>query len=139
MLNNLFIKAPKQPNTTPTPFYEINFTVYNFLDKTPFIKTPILYRFTLQTKYKYLLSDSPMKIHVYYCGYNKLQAIMYENFSTDEYKNGLTIIDLATGTPILNDMNLAFTIISVKKASLNIIIIGIKNPNQITKYKRLYH
>jgi len=36
-------------------------------------------------------------------------------------------------------MNLAFTVLSAKKAGLDIIIIGVKNPNWIIKYKRLYN
>ena len=54
---------------------------------------------------------------------------MRENFLADEYRDGWTIVDLATGTPILNDINLVFIVLSVKKAGLNIIIIRVKNPN----------
>ena len=64
---------------------------------------------------------------------------MRENFSADEYKDGWTVVDLATSTPILNDINLAFMVLSAKRASLNIIIIGVKDLNWITKRKRLYH
>ncbi len=139
MLNNLFIKALQQPNTIFTPFYEMSFVIYNFLNKIPFIKTPILYRFTLQTKYKHLLFNFLEKIYVYYYRYNKLQAAMHENFSADKYKDGLTIVNLAIGIPIFNDMNLVFTVISAKKAGLNIIMIGVKDLNRIIKRKRLYH
>ena len=64
---------------------------------------------------------------------------MRENFSADKYRDSWTIVDLATGIPILNDMNLAFTVLSTKRAGLNIIIIKVKDPNQITKHKKLYH
>jgi hypothetical protein len=139
VLGGLSIKTPQQPNTTPAPFYEMSFAVYSFPDKTPFTGAPIPYGFALQTKYEHLLSDSPEKINAYHCGYNKLQAAMRENFSADEYRDGLTVVDLATGTPILNDMNLAFTVLSAKKAGLDIIMIGVKDPNRITKRKRFYH
>jgi len=85
------------------------------------------------------LSDSPEKIHVYYCGYNKLQAVIYENFLADKYKDSWTVVDLATNTPILNDINLVFMVLSVKKAGLDIIMIGVKDPNWIIKRKRLYY
>ena len=39
---------------------------------------------------------------------------MRENFLVDEYRDGLTVVDLATGTPILNNMNLVFTVMSTK-------------------------
>ena len=57
----------------------------------------------------------------------------------DEYRDGWTIVDLTTSTPILNHINLAFTVLSVKKAGLNIIIIGVKDPNWIIKRKRPYN
>ena len=139
MLSSLSIKALQQLNTTSIPFYEISFAVYSFLDKTPFTKAPIPYRFTLQTKYKHLLSDSPKKIHLYHCGYNKLQAIMYKNFLADKYRDSLTVVDLATNTLILNNINLVFTVMAAKRAGFNIIIIGVKNLNRTIKRKRLYH
>jgi hypothetical protein len=139
VLGSLSIKAPQQPNTTPTPFYKISFAVYSYPDKTPFTRAPIPYGFALKTKHEHLLADSPEKINAYHCGYNKLQAAMSENFSADEYRDGWAIVDLTTGTPILNHMNLAFTVLSAKKAGLDIIMIGVKDPNRITKRKRLYN
>ena len=47
ILNNLFIKAPQQLNTIFIPFYKMSFAIYSFLDKTPFIRAPILYGFVL--------------------------------------------------------------------------------------------
>ena len=117
----------------------MSFAVYSYLDKMLFIEAPIPYRFALKTEHKYFLSDSPKKINAYYCKYNKLQATMYKNFLVDKYKDNWTIIDLVTGTLIFNHMNLAFMVLSAKKASFDIIIIGVKNPNWITKYKRLYY
>ena len=64
---------------------------------------------------------------------------MHENFLADEYKDGWTVVDLAIGIPILNNINLVFTVMSTKRAGFNIIIIRIKDLNQITKHKRLYH
>ena len=64
---------------------------------------------------------------------------MRENFLADEYRDGLTVVDLAIGTPILNNMNLAFMVLFVKKARFDIIMIGVKDLNWITKHKRLYH
>ena len=64
---------------------------------------------------------------------------MRKNFSANKYKNSLTVVDLATSTPILNNINLAFTVLSAKKAGLNIIIIGVKDLNRIIKRKRLYY
>jgi len=55
----------------------------------------------------------------------------------DEYKDGWTIVDLATSTPIFNYINLVFTVLSVKKAGLNIIIIRVKDFNWVIKRKRL--
>ena len=107
----------------------MSFAVYSFLDKTLFTRAPILYGFALKTKYKYLLSNSLEKINVYYYRYNKLQAVMYENFSADKYRDGWAVVNLATSTLIFNNMNLAFIVLSVKKAGLNIIIIGVKDPN----------
>ena len=92
-------------------------------------RAPILYRFALQTKYKYLLFNSPEKINIYYYGYNKLQAAIRKNFSADKYRDSLTGVDLATGTLILNNINLAFIVLFIKKAGLNIIIIGVKDLN----------
>ena len=139
VLGGLSIKAPQQPNTTPTPFYEMSFAVYSYPDKTPLTGAPIPYGFALKTEHEHLLSDSPEKINAYHCGYNKLQAAMSENFSADEYRDGWIIVDLTTGTPILNHMNLAFTVLSAKKAGLDTIVIGVKDPNRITKRKRLYN
>jgi len=85
------------------------------------------------------LSDSLEKINVYYCGYNKLQAAIYKNFSADKYRDGWAVVDLATSTLILNDINLVFIILFIKKAGLNIIIIGVKDLNWIIKCKRLYY
>ena len=65
----------------------MSFAVYSYLDKTPFTGAPILYGFALKTKYKYFLSDFLEKINVYYCGYNKLQAVMRENFLVNEFKD----------------------------------------------------
>jgi hypothetical protein len=95
----------------------------------PFTGTPILYRFVLKTEYKYLLSDYLEKINVYYCGYNKLQAAMCEIFLLNEYRDGWTIVDLATGILILHYIHLIFTVLSVKMAGLKIIIIRVKDPN----------
>ena len=64
---------------------------------------------------------------------------MRENFSVNKYRDGLTVVDLAINTPILNNMNLVFIVISAKRAGLNIIMIGVKNLNWIIKRKRLYH
>ena len=139
VLSGLSTKAPQQPNTTPTPFYEMSFAVYSYPDKTPFTGTPIPYGFALKTEHEHLLSDSPEKINAYHCGYDKLQAAMRENFLPDEYRDGWTIVDLATGTPILNHINLAFTVLSAKKAGLHTIMIGVKDPSRITKRKRLYN
>jgi len=50
----------------------MSFTIYSYLDKRPLNGAPIPYGFVLKTKYKYLLFNSPEKINVYYCGYNKL-------------------------------------------------------------------
>ena len=85
------------------------------------------------------MSDSLKKIYVYYCRYDKLQAAIYKNFLADEYRDGLTVVDLATSLPILNNINLVFIVLSAKKASLNIIIIRVKDPNRIIKRKRLYY
>ena len=117
----------------------MSFAVYSFPDKIPFTRAPILYRFILKTKYKYLLSDSLKKIYIYHCGYNKLQAVIHENFSVDKYRDGLTIVDLATSTLIFNNINPVFIMLSVKKAGFNIIIIRVKDLNWITKSKRLYY
>ena len=51
----------------------------------------------------------------------------------------MTIVDLTTSILILNHINLVFTVLSIKKAGLNIIIIRVKDPNQIIKRKRLYN
>jgi len=57
----------------------------------------------------------------------------------DKYRDGWAIIDLTTSILILNYINLAFTVLSIKKAGLNIIIIRVKKFNQIIKRKRLYN
>jgi len=57
----------------------------------------------------------------------------------DKYRDSWTIVDLTTGIPILNHINLAFIVLSIKKAGLNIIIIRVKDPNWIIKRKRLYN
>ena len=75
------------------------------------------------------MSNSLEKINTYYCGYNKLQAVISKNFLVDKYRNSWTIVDLTTGILILNYINLAFIVLSIKKAGLNIIIIGVKDPN----------
>ena len=54
---------------------------------------------------------------------------MRKNFLVDKYRDGLTVVDLATDIPILNNINLVFTVINIKKAGLNIIIIGVKDLN----------
>jgi len=83
------------------------------------------------------LSDSLKKINIYYCGYNKLQVIISENFLVDKYRDGWIIVDLATGISILNYINLVFIVFSAKKARLNIIIIRVKDFNWVIKCKRL--
>ena len=65
----------------------MSFAVYSYPDKMPLNGAPILYRFALKTKHKHLLSDSPEKVNIYYCGYNKLQAAMSRNFSADKYRD----------------------------------------------------
>ena len=55
----------------------------------------------------------------------------------DKYRDSWTIVDLATSILILNYINLVFIILSVKKAKLNIIIIGVKDFNWVIKCKRL--
>ena len=117
----------------------MSFAVYSYLDKTLLNRAPIPYGFALKTKYKYLLSDSPEKVNIYYYRYNKLQAAISVNFLVDKYRDSWAIVDLTTGILILNYINLAFTVLSIKKARLNIIIIGVKNPNRIIKRKRLYN
>ena len=64
---------------------------------------------------------------------------MCENFLVDKYRDGWAVVDLATSIPILNNINLVFMVLSVKKAGLDIIIIGVKDPNWIIKRKRLYY
>jgi hypothetical protein len=66
----------------------MSFAVYSYLNKIPLTRTPILYRFVLKTKYKYLLSDFLEKINAYYCGYNKLQAAMCKIFLLNKYRDG---------------------------------------------------
>ena len=75
------------------------------------------------------MSNSLEKINIYYYRYNKLQAVIYKNFLVDEYRDGWTIVNLTTSILILNNINLVFIVLSVKKAGLNIIIIRVKNPN----------
>ena len=43
---------------------------------------------------------------------------MRENFLVDKYRDGWTVVDLATSILILNNINLAFTVLSTKKAGL---------------------
>ena len=107
----------------------MSFAIYSYLDKTLFTGAPILYGFALKTKYKYLLSNSPEKINIYYYRYNKLQAAISKNFLVDKYRDSWTIVDLTTSILILNYINLVFIVLSVKKARLNIIIIRVKDPN----------
>jgi hypothetical protein len=95
----------------------------------PLTRTPIPYRFVLKTEHKYLLSNSPKKINVYYYRYDKLQAIMYKIFPLNKYRDGWTIINLATSILILYYIHIIFTVISAKTARLKIIIIGVKDPN----------
>ena len=54
---------------------------------------------------------------------------MCENFLVDKYRDSWTVVDLATGILILNNINLVFTVLFIKKAGLNIIIIRIKDLN----------
>jgi len=117
----------------------MSFAVYSYLDKTLLNRALIPYGFVLKTEHKHLLSDSPKKVNIYYCGYNKLQAAISVNFLVDKYRDGWAIVDLTTSILILNHINLAFTVLSTKKAGLNIIIIRVKNLNWIIKHKRLYN
>ena len=117
----------------------MSFTVYSYLDKRPLNRAPILYGFALKTKCKYLLSNFLEKINVYYYRYNKLQAVISINFLADKYRDDQTIVDLTTGILILNYINLAFMVLSVKKAGINIIIIRVKDFYRIIKRKRLYN
>ena len=117
----------------------MSFAVYSYLNKMLFTRTPIPYGFVLKTEYKYLLSDSLKKINAYYCRYNKLQATMCKNFLLNKYRDSWIIINLATGTLILYYIHLAFTVLFIKKAGLNIIIIRVKDFNRIIKRKRLYN
>jgi len=54
---------------------------------------------------------------------------MSENFLVDKYRDGWTIVDLATSILIFNYINLVFIVLSAKKARFNIIIIGVKDFN----------
>jgi hypothetical protein len=103
--------------------------VYSYLNKIPLIRTPIPYRIVLKTEYKYLLFNSPEKINAYYCGYNKLQAIMHKIFLPNKYRDGWTIVDLATGILILHYIYLIFIVLSIKIARLKTIIIRVKDFN----------
>jgi len=107
----------------------MSFAVYSYPNKTPLNRAPILYGFALKTKHKHLLSDSPEKVNAYHYRYDKLQAAISINFLVDKYRDSWAIVDLTISTPILNYINLAFTVLSAKKARLNIIIIRVKNPN----------
>ena len=107
----------------------MNFAVYSYLNKTPLTRTPILYRFVLKTEHKYLLSNSLKKINVYYYRYNKLQAVIYKKIPLNKYRDGWTIVDLATGILILHYIHLIFTVLSIKMARLKIIIIKVKDFN----------
>ena len=117
----------------------MSFTVYSYLNKTLFTRTPIPYGFVLKTEYIYILSNCPEKINTYYYGYNKLQAVIGEIFPLDKYRDSWTIVDLVISILIFYYIHLAFTVLSAKKAGLNIIIIRVKDPNQIIKCKRLYN
>ena len=66
----------------------MSFAVYSYLNKMPFTRTPILYRFVLKTEYIYILSNCLKKINVYYCGYDKLQAVIHKIFPLNEYRDG---------------------------------------------------
>jgi hypothetical protein len=107
----------------------MSFAVYSYLNKMPLTGTPIPYGFVLKTKYKYLLSNFLEKFNIYYCRYNKLQAIIYEIFLLNKYRDGWTIVNLATGILILHYIHLIFIVLSAKIAGLKIIIIGVKNLN----------
>ena len=107
----------------------MSFAVYSYLNKIPFTRTPILYGFVLKTKYIYMLSDYPEKINAYHYRYNKLQAVIYEIFLLDKYRDGWTTVNLATSILILYYIQLAFTVLSIRKAGFNIIIIRVKDPN----------
>ena len=61
--------------------------------------------------------------------------MIYKNFLVDKYRDGLTVVDLATSTPIFNNINLAFIVLPIKKAGFNIIMIGVKDLNWIIKCK----
>jgi hypothetical protein len=103
--------------------------VYSYLNKMPLIRTPISYKFVLKTKYEYLLSNSLEKINIYYYRYNKLQATIYKIFPLDKYRDGWTIVDLATNILILHYIYLIFTVFFIKIARLKTIIIGVKDFN----------
>jgi hypothetical protein len=103
--------------------------VYSYLNKMPLTRTPILYRFVLKTEHKYLLSDSSEKINIYYCGYNKLQAAIHKIFSLNKYRDGWTIVNLATSILILHYIHLIFTVLSAKMVRLKTIIIRVKDFN----------
>ena len=64
----------------------MSFAVYNYLDKMLFTRNPILYGFVLKTEYMYILSNYLEKINIYYCRYNKLQAVIYKIFLLDKYR-----------------------------------------------------
>jgi hypothetical protein len=117
----------------------MSFAVYSYLNKTPLTRTPIPYRFVLKTEHKHLLSDSLEKINIYYYGYDKLQAAIYKIFPLNKYRDGWTIVDLATSILILHYIHLIFTVLSTKIARFKIIIIRVKDFNQIIKHKRLFN
>jgi hypothetical protein len=54
---------------------------------------------------------------------------MYKIFPLNKYRDGWTIINLATSILILYYIHIIFTVISAKTARLKIIIIGVKDPN----------
>jgi hypothetical protein len=85
------------------------------------------------------LSDFLEKINIYYCGYDKLQAAMHKIFPLNKYRDGWTIVDLATSILILYYIHLTFTVLFAKIVGLKTIIIGVKDLNQIIKYKRLFN
>ena len=107
----------------------MSFAVYSYLNKMPLTRTPILYRFVLKTKYKYLLFNSLKKINVYHYRYNKLQAVIYKIFPLNKYRDGWTIVNLATSILILHYIHLIFTVLSTKMARLKTIIIRVKDFN----------
>jgi hypothetical protein len=62
---------------------------------------------------------------------------MHKIFPLNKYRDGWTIVNLATSILILHYIHLIFTVLSAKMARLKTIIIRVKDPNQIIKRKRL--